>query len=274
MSDHAVFDALSEARKTGKSCVLAIITHAQGSVPRHAGSKMLIFPDGKLVGSVGGGEVESRVIAETKNVLQSGEPIVLHYELADPQSGDPGVCGGQVDIYMEPVVPEATILVIGCGHVGQALVELAHWLGFHVIASDDRAELCNPETTPYADEYQVTPPDKVAQAITIHSRTYIAAVTRNVTVDVAMLPTLLETPAPYIGVIGSRRRWVTTLDQLKDRGIKPETLQRIHAPIGLELNAESPREIALSIMAEIIMLKSGGTGKSMQCSGATEQDAP
>jgi len=274
MSDHAVFDALSEARKTGKSCVLAIITHAQGSVPRHAGSKMLIFPDGKLVGSVGGGEVESRVIAETENVLQSGKPIVLHYELADPQSGDPGVCGGQVDIYMEPVVSEATILVIGCGHVGQALVELAHWLGFHVIACDDREELCNPQATPYADEYHVVAPEKIADVITVHSHMYIASVTRNVTLDVAMLPRLLETPAPYIGVIGSRRRWATTLEQIKDSGINPEHLQRIHAPIGLELNAETPREIALSIMAEIVMMRGSGTGKSMQWSGAPEQSAP
>src|SRR5512139_1089386 len=140
MSDHTVFDALSDARKSGQSCVLAIVIRAQGSVPRHAGSKALIFPDGRLVGTIGGGEMESRVIAEAGKVLQSGEPSILHYELADPQSGDPGVCGGQVDIYMEPIVPEPTVLVIGCGHVGQALVELAHWLGFHVIASDDREE--------------------------------------------------------------------------------------------------------------------------------------
>lgn len=267
MSDHAVLDALSEARKTGTSCVLAIIIRAQGSVPRHAGSKMLIFPAGKLVGSVGGGELESRVIAEAQNVLQNGDPTILHYELADPQSGDPGVCGGQVDIYMEPIVPEATVLVIGCGHVGQALVELAHWLGFHVIACDDRQEPCNPQTTPYADEYKVVPPDKIVENIPIHDHTYIAAVTRSVTVDVALLPALLESPAPYIGVIGSRRRWATTLKQLKESGIDEERLQRVHAPIGLDLNAETPREIALSIMAEIVMHRSGGTGKSMRWSG-------
>lgn len=264
MSDHAVFDALSEARKSGKSCILAIIVRAQGSVPRHAGSKMLIFPDGRLVGSIGGGELESRVVAEAQKLLQNGDPTVLHYELADPQSGDPGVCGGQVDIYMEPVMPEPTVLVIGCGHVGQALVELAHWLGFHVIACDDRQDLCNPQATPYADEYQVIPPDKIAETIAVHSRTYIAAVTRNVTIDVAMLPALLESPAPYIGVIGSRRRWVTTLKHLEESGIDLQRLSRVHAPIGLELNAETPREIALSIMAEIVMLKSGGTGQSMK----------
>jgi xanthine dehydrogenase accessory factor len=264
MSDHTVLDAFSEARKTGQSCVLAIIVRAQGSVPRHAGSKMLIFPDGRLVGSVGGGEVESRVIAEAQSALRSGEPAILHYDLADPQSGDPGVCGGQVDIYLEPVVPDAAVLVIGCGHVGKALIELAHWLGFHVIACDDREALCNPQAAPYADEYHVTPPGKLTEAITIHEHTYVAAVTRNVDVDVALLPALLATPAPYVGVIGSRRRWATTLDQLKENGIDADSLERIHAPIGLELHAETPREIALSIMAEIVMLRGGGSGESMR----------
>jgi xanthine dehydrogenase accessory factor len=270
MSDHAVFDALSEARKNGKSCVLAIIIRAQGSVPRHAGSKMLVFPDGKQIGTIGGGEMESRVVAQAQDLLNNGNPAILHYDLADPQSGDPGVCGGQVDIYMEPFVLEGTVLVIGCGHVGQALVELAHWLGFHVIACDDREDLCNSQATPYADEYQVISPDKIADFITVHSHTYIAAVTRNVTVDVAMLPALLKTPTPYIGVIGSRRRWTTTIKQLKESGIDDERLQRIHAPIGLELNAETPREIALSIMAEIIMLRGHGTGKSMKWQGTPD----
>ncbi|MBN1429639.1 MAG: XdhC family protein [Anaerolineae bacterium] len=264
MPNYTLFDALSEAGEAGQSCVLAIIIRSQGSVPRRAGTKMLIFPDGQLVGTIGGGEVESRVIAEAQKVLQAGDPIVLHYDLSDPQSGDPGVCGGQVDVYVEPIMPEATVLVIGCGHVGQALVELAHWLGFRVIACDDREDLCNPQTTPYADEYQVIPPDKITETITVHSRTYIAAVTRNVTIDVSMLPDLLATPAPYIGVIGSRKRWTTTIEQLKAGGIDEERLNSIHAPIGLELNAETPREIALSVMAEIVMLKGGGTGKSMK----------
>jgi len=263
MSDQSIYEALLQAQKSGTACVLATVIRTQGSVPRHAGAKMLVFSDKQPVGTIGGGELESRVTSEALNLLQGGKPTILHYELANPQCGDPGVCGGQVDIFMEPIMPKPTVLVIGCGHVGQAVVELAHWLGFHVIACDDREELCNPEAAPHADEYLVIPPDKIAAALTIHSSTYIAAVTRNVTVDAAMLPALLETPAPYIGVIGSRRRWATTIKQLEESGIDKDRLERIHAPIGLDLHAETPREIALSIMAEIVMHKLGGTGEAM-----------
>jgi len=271
MSDKAVYEALMEVRRLGKTAVLATIIRDQGSVPRHAGSKMLVFPDGKLVGTVGGGEMESRVITAVPSLLKNGTPDILHYELADPARGDPGVCGGQVDIFMEPILPDPTVLVIGCGHVGQALVDLAHWLGFRVIACDDRADLCNPEKTPYADEYLILPPDQIAARAPIHARTYIVAVTRGVPLDMQIMPALLDTPARYIGVIGSRRRWATAVKQLKDKGYDSKRLKSIHAPIGLELNAETPREIAVSIMAEIISLERGGTGQPMQWIGTPEQ---
>jgi xanthine dehydrogenase accessory factor len=265
LSDQALFEALTQAQRSGQGVVLATVVLDRGSVPRHAGSKMLVYPDGRIVGTVGGGEMENRVIHEAIEILSSGGPPVLkHYELADPSRGDPGVCGGQVDIFMEPILPEPTVLVIGCGHCGQALADLAHWLGFRVIACDDRADLCNPEVIPHADEYLVISPAEIAQKAAIHSRTYIAAVTRGSPFDVRMLPDLLKTPAPYIGVIGSRRRWVTTVKQLEQAGMDEESLRRVHAPIGLELNAETPREIAVSIMAEIIAHWRGGTGEPMK----------
>jgi xanthine dehydrogenase accessory factor len=181
------------------------------------------------------------------------------------------VCGGQVDIFMEPIMPDPTVLVIGCGHVGQAVADLAHWLGFYVIVSDDRADLCNSDVIPHADEYVVVPPAEVANAAPIHRRTYVAAVTRGVPLDVQMVPALLDTPAPYIGVIGSRRRWATTVKQLKEQGVPEDDLARIHAPIGLELNAETPREIAVSIMAEIIGQMRGGSGEAMKWMGEPEE---
>jgi len=260
-----------EVKRSGKQAVLATIIRDQGSVPRHAGSKMLAFPDGAFIGTIGGGEMESRVIAAVPDLLKTGIPDILHYDLSDPARGDPGVCGGQVDIFMEPIVPDPVVLVIGCGHVGQAVVDLAHWLGFRVIACDDRADLCNPEKTPYADEYLVIPPDQIARKAPIHARTYIAAVTRGVALDLQMMPDLLNTPARFIGVIGSRRRWATAVKQLKDKGFDPKRLESVHAPIGLELNAETPREIAVSIMAEIISLERGGTDKPMKWMGTPEE---
>lgn len=269
--DRAVIKALAEVKRQGKRAVLATVIHDQGSVPRHAGAKMLVYPDGKLIGTVGGGEMESRVLTEAGSVLSAGLPALLHYSLVDPGDGDPGVCGGQVDIFMEPILPDSVVLVIGCGHVGQAVVDLAHWLGFYVIACDDRADLCNPQATPYADEYVVTSPAEIARKVVIHEKTYIAAVTRGFPLDLEILPSLLDSPASYIGVIGSRRRWATAVKRLGEKGVAQERLARIHAPIGLELNAETPREIAVSIMAEIIAIQRKGSGQPMKWIGTPEE---
>jgi len=271
LSDTEVFLALLEAKRNGQGGVLATIVHDQGSVPRHAGSKMFVRPDGSIVGTVGGGEMESRVIKQARSVHASGVAEMSHHELVDPSRDDPGVCGGQLDIFMEPILPNPTVLVIGCGHCGQALADLAHWLGFRVLVSDDRADLCNPNVIPDADEYLVVPASELAKTVTIHNRMYIAAVTRGVALDTEMLPPLVDSPAPYIGVMGSRRRWANAVKKLKDRGVDVAKLNRIHAPIGMELNAETPREIAVSIMAEIIAHYRGGSGESMKWMGSPEE---
>jgi xanthine dehydrogenase accessory factor len=270
LSDLQVLQAVLEAKRTGAGGVLATIIRDQGSVPRHAGTKMFVFSNGSITGTVGGGDMENRVIAHAKTMLSDSTTEVLHFELIDPTRGDPGVCGGQVDIFMEPIRPDPTVLVIGCGHCGQALADLAHWAGFRVVVSDDRADLCTPETIPNADEYLVIPAKEIASKAAIHSQTYIAAVTRGMAIDLEMLPALLETPTPYIGVMGSRRRWATAVKKLKERGISEDALKRIYAPIGIELNAESPREIAVSILAEIIAHYRGGSGQPMKWMGTPE----
>lgn len=265
MSDVDLYKELLDAKNAGRSVLLATVVKTSGSVPRHAGSKMLVDADGTiLAGTIGGGEMESRVLERVAAVIASNQPELLHYELVDPTEGDPGVCGGQMDIFMEPIMPDPTVLVIGCGHVGQALADLAKWVGFQVVVSDDRADLCSPENVPGADAYLVCSPAEIVEKTTIHAQTYIASVTRGVPFDVAMLPALLETEAPYIGVLGSRRRWATTVQELKEQGIPEATLARVHAPIGLELEAETPREIAVSIIAEIIAQQKHGTGEAMK----------
>jgi xanthine dehydrogenase accessory factor len=271
MSDVDLYRELVEAKRTGRSVLLATVVRTAGSVPRHAGSKMLVDANGAiLAGTVGGGEMENRVLERASEVIAGEQPEMLHYDLVDPADGDPGVCGGQMDIFMEPIMPDPTVLVIGCGHVGQALADLAKWVGFRVIVSDDRADLCSPENIPDADAYLVCAPAEIVEKATIHAQTYVASVTRGVPFDVAMLPMLLKTEAPYIGVMGSRRRWATTVQELKVQGIPEETLMRIHAPIGLELEAETPREIAVSIIAEIIARQKQGTGEAMKWPGAVQ----
>lgn len=224
---------------------------------------MLIYGDGRTLGSVGGGEMESRVVAAAHEALRDGQPRVVPYSLVDPQRGDPGVCGGNVDIYVEPYPAPYTLLVLGCGHVGRSLAALGKWLSFRVVAWDDREELATRENIPDADVVFSGPPAEVATSQPIDERTFIAIVTRNVGVDRQLLPGLLATPAAYIGAMGSRRRWEETKRLLQEDGLAPDELARVISPIGLEINAESPNEIAVSIMAQIIMNQRGGDGLAM-----------
>lgn len=261
-----VTDLLAEllaARESSQPVALATVVKARGSVPRRAGSKMLVYADGRLSGTVGGGEMEARIRDEALAALQDGHPRLVPYSLVDPARGDPGVCGGEVEIYVEPYGAPASVLVIGCGHVGQAVATLAGWLGYRVAVHDDRQELVTPEVIPGAHYYLTGTIDEALQAFVITGNCYVIVVTRNVLVDRQVLPKLLGTPAPYIGVIGSRRRWAETRKLLLQDGLSEPELDRFHSPIGLELNAETPREIALSIMGEIIALRRGGDVQRM-----------
>jgi xanthine dehydrogenase accessory factor len=259
-----IYQALSELENNHEPAALCTVVRSEGSTPRHVGSKMLVYPDGKFIGTVGGGDLEHRVLDEAWMAIGDGESRLLKYSMSDPSRGDPGVCGGTVEVFVEPILPPAMILIIGAGHVGKAVVHLAKWLGFRVAVSDDRAEFCNPDVTPGADVYYPVEMGKLPEHLKINRRTYIVITSRGSSVDALGLPALLETNPAYIGVIGSRRRWLTTVKALKAKGVSEERLAQVHSPMGLELNAETPEEIAVSILAEILMLKDKGTGKPMK----------
>ncbi len=272
--DHlAVYQALVDAQKNGIPAVLATIIETQGSMPRHEGSKMLIYDDQTIVGTVGGGAMESAVIDTAKKVLQTGVATTETYTLNSIEDGDPGICGGTAKIFIEPLELPPTLLIIGGGHVGKATAELGKWLGFRVILTDDRPEFCNPDYVSGLDEYVVAPPNEIAEHVTINQQTYVVAVTRGLPIDSKLFPPLLESSAAYIGLIGSLRRWTLTRDKLQSLGTTAEQLKRVHAPIGLELEAETPKEIAVSIMSEIIMIIRGGTGKPMRSPKNNEKTA-
>ncbi len=264
MSQNKLFHALAELEAQNEAGALCTVIDTHGSTPRHSTSKMLVYPDGRILGTVGGGEMENRVISEALQAITDGKTRLLHYNMSDPQRGDPGICGGQVEVFVEPIQPSPTLVIVGTGHVGKAVAHLAHWLGYYVAANDDRPEFCTPEAVPDADAYFPVTMAELARKLKITPWTYIVLTTRGANVDVTGLPALLDSPAPYIGVIGSKRRWSTTRKMLREAGVPEEKLARVHSPIGLELNAETPEEIAVSIMAEIIMLRSGGTGQTMK----------
>jgi len=259
-----IYRALADLEEKGEGGVLCTIVGSQGSTPRHEGSKLLFYPDGHFIGSVGGGEVEGRVIKEAALALLDGKNRLLSYEMVNPQQGDPGVCGGTVEVFVEPLQPKPILLIIGGGHVGKAIAHLAHWLGFKVGVSDDRPEFCTLEANPDADFFVPASMAEVPTKMSITPYTYIVLPTRNMGVDVKGLPAILNTEAGYIGLIGSRRRWALTKKTLVEAGVPEEKINRINAPMGLELKAETPEEIAVSIMGEIIMLRNGGTGQSMK----------
>jgi xanthine dehydrogenase accessory factor len=258
-----IFQEVIAIRKRAETAALCTIVHSSGSVPRHIGSKMIVMEDGRLIGSVGGGETENRVIQEAKDAMQTGRPRKLVYHLVDPASGDPGICGGTAEVYVEPILPDPAVLVIGGGHVGKAVAHLSKWLGYHVIVSDDRPEFCTPEMNPDADEFVICSMAELPQKLRIHANMFVILTTRGVPVDTAGLPPLLDSKAAYIGIIGSKRRWITTRKNLLEAGIPEEKLNRIVSPIGIEIRAETPEEIAVSILAEIQMIRTGASGARM-----------
>jgi xanthine dehydrogenase accessory factor len=250
-----ILERLQEAVAEQQPVALCTIVNTRGAVPRHAGTKMVVFGDGNFLGTVGGGEVENLVLKEALEAIGDGKTRFLNYDLIDVEKGDPGVCGGSLSVFVEPFVHPPTVVVVGAGHVGRAVAHLAGWLGFRVVISDDRIELCTPEKTPGGDVYLPLLMRKIPEEIIVDTQTYFILVTRGVEVDVEGLPSLLETDAAYIGLIGSKRRWAHTREKLQEIGISEEQISRIKSPIGLDINAETPEEIAVSIMAEIINLR-------------------
>src|SRR5512141_3067821 len=179
----SIDQALSEIEKNNESATLCTVVKSEGSTPRHVGSKMLVYPDGKFIGTVGGGDLEHRVMDEAWMAMSDGQARILTYSMVDPSRGDPGVCGGTVEVFVEPILPPAMIVVIGAGHVGKAVVHLAKWLGFRVAVSDDRAEFCDPETVPNADAYYPVPMAELANQLKVTPQTYLIVTSRGSSVD-------------------------------------------------------------------------------------------
>jgi xanthine dehydrogenase accessory factor len=256
LSDRDLLAALVAELDAGRPAALATVVDTHRSVPRRPGSRMVVLSDGTTSGSIGGGEMEARVREVAADAMRSGVPARLRYDLVDPGTGDPGVCGGTVELLVEPFLPPPNVLVIGCGHVGRAVVEVAHWAGLRVIAYDDRAELATPSALPLADLVTSGPASSLVSHV--NGATAVVVVTRNMAVDLDVLPVVLATPAPYVGVMGSARRWATTREALVTRGVAPDVLDRVTSPIGVEIGAETPQEIAVSILAEVIRVRRQG----------------
>ena len=256
-----LYARIAQAVAQGKSVALATLVRVDGSTPRELGSKMLVYADGQIAGTIGGGAMEAAVIEAAVQALARGEPRLLQYELREPAEGDLGICGGEAEVFVDVIAPRPTLLVVGAGHVAMPVAELGHQCGFRVVVLDDRPEMVSEARFPHAAERLSG--DIVARLskLELTSQWHIVIVTRGHAFDLEALRTVVDSQAAYLGMIGSRRKVRTTFERLMADGVPQSRLGRVHAPIGLDIGAQTPAEIAVSILAEIIWLRKGTSGR-------------
>jgi xanthine dehydrogenase accessory factor len=255
------YELIAQALRQGQGAALATVVRVEGSTPRGVGTKMVVYADGRSAGTVGGGEMEALVIREAVDALRQGASRLVRYDLRDTTSGDPGICGGVAEVFVDVARPRPTLLVVGAGHVAVPVAEMGHLCGFRVVVLDDRPDMVSAERFPHADERIAAAGDEdgglveTLRAWPLSPATHVVIVTRGHAYDEAALRAVIDAPAAYIGMIGSRHKVQTTLDHLRADGVDEAQIRRVHAPIGLDIGAETPAEIALSILAEIVRLR-------------------
>ena len=250
-----IFKEINKISSEGGRAALATVVQVKGSAPREVGSKILIKDDGSLVGSIGGGTLEATICQEAMSVLREAKARMLHFDLTGEEEGDQMLCGGEMDIFIEPLLPQPTLYIFGAGHISLSVSKIAKMVGFRVIVIDDRAEFANPERFPEADEIVAEDFSAAFSRLTVNKSSYIAIVTRGHQFDEKVLEWAVKTEARYIGMIGSKKKNEVIFAHLQSKGISRDILEQVHTPIGLDIGAETPEEIAVSIMAELIIIK-------------------
>ncbi len=251
-----LFEEIVKIRKAGGDAALATITVASGSTPRRIGSKMLIRSDGSIVGTVGGGGLEAQVLKEAMKVIKGGAPRLLHFDPTGKEVAEEGmICGGKSAVFVEPITSNPCLYIFGGGHVSFYMAKTAKMVGFRVVVADDRPEFASRERFPDADEIMVDNFSSALQRLRINKNSYIVILTSGHFSDEEVLEWAVKTDAPYIGMIGSKKKKDTIFSHLQSKGISRDVLERVHSPIGLEIDAETPEEIAVSILAEVIKVR-------------------
>jgi xanthine dehydrogenase accessory factor len=255
-----LFEEVLKLRREGKRGVMATIVHTNGSIPSFESSRMLVKEDGTILGTIGGGCVEAEVWAAAKDVLKAEAPRKMVFNLNNEASYDNGlICGGTVEIFVEPILPQPILYIFGGGHVSIALARATHSAGFAIGVIDDREQFANLERFPMAREVYTTYEDAF-EKIKPNASSYLVIVTRGHRDDMRVLGWAVNTDARYIGMIGSKRKVISVYQALEREGISSEKFEHVHAPVGLEIGALTPDEIAISIAAELIAVRRGATG--------------
>jgi len=258
-------EILREALKrinSGETIALVTIIETKGSTPREVGAKMLVNKDSLIAGTIGGGITEARVIEEAQQALREGKGRLLTYHLTKEEAAlDEGaICGGEMKIFIDILQPKEEVLIFGAGHIAVYVSKLMKMIGFKVTIIDDRKEFANQERFPEADEIIAEEIEKALTHLKITPFTYIIIVTRGHLKDKEVLASVIRSSATYIGMIGSRKKNTTVFQHLEEQGISAQELKKVYAPIGMDIGAQTPEEIAVSIIAQIIQVRRGKKG--------------
>lgn len=248
-----IYEEIVRLREQGRRGAVATIVNVRGSIPSFETAKMLVRDDGSIVGTIGGGCVEAEVWQAARQVMESEKPRTLTFNLNQNPKLDTGlVCGGTLDIFIEPVLPAACLYIFGAGHVAFHLYQVASNAGFEVMVVDDRENYANRERFPHAKEVIAEDYEQAMARLSPADNSYIVIVTRGHRDDMRVLRWAVQTRAPYVGMIGSKRKTITIFRELVKEGISEQSFERVHAPVGLDIGAITPEEIAVAITAELI----------------------
>jgi len=251
-----IYEQIVQLRRDGRRGAVATITNVRGSIPSFKTAKMLVRDDGSIVGTIGGGCVEADVWQAAREVMESEKPRTLTFDLNQDPKYDTGlVCGGTLEVFIEPVLPPALLYVFGAGHVAINLCRVAGIAGFDLIVTDDRSSYATKERFPSAREVHALDFDEAIQKLDPNETSYIVIVTRGHRDDMRILRWAVQTRAQYIGMIGSRRKVIKIFETLRKEGVPARLFDRVHAPIGLDIGAITPEEIAVAITAELIAIR-------------------
>lgn len=257
-----IYEQIVQLRQQGRRGAVATIVNVRGSIPSFKTAKMLVRDDGSIVGTIGGGCVEAEVWQAAREVMESEKPRTLSFDLNQDPKYDTGlVCGGTLEVFVEPVLPPALLYVFGAGHVAVNLCQVASNAGFEVIVSDDRSSYATKERFPSAREVHALEFDVAMQKLDPNEASYVVIVTRGHRDDMRILRWAVQTRARYIGMIGSKRKVIEIFKNLKKEGLAAELFERVHAPVGLDIGAITPEEIAVAITAELIGVRRHASAK-------------
>lgn len=251
-----LYEELVRLRRLGQKCALATIVEVNGSIPSYESAKILVREDGSLAGTIGGGCVEAEVWNAAREVLATEKPQRLKFNLGQDAAYDNGlICGGQLEVFVEPVVPEPKAMIFGAGHISKSLSKVARTAGFGTVIIDDRETFANRERFPEAGEVLAGEYEEIFPTLTVNSSTYLIIVTRGHRDDMRVLRWAVLQPARYIAMIGSRRKVISVVKELEREGLDRQLFEKVFAPMGLEIGAITPEEIAISVVAEMIAVR-------------------